>query len=202
MKWKGRGRSLAFFLTFGGLVPLVTSACVSEDPGSGPPAPTCERYCSLVAQKCGGPNQQYRDTAECLSACSLLELGSATDGDTNSIGCRMRKAESAATQSASVDAGPFGGGVCGSRCASYCRIVGKSCLELETPIFGGSEGTCNEQCPTFRFDPNEGEGPLQEFAGNNSLNCRSHHLILSLKSPADAKNHCPHAGVDSATCRR
>lgn len=180
---------------------MASAACVSEDPGSAP-APSCDRYCGIVAKQCDGPKAQYRDTSECLKVCSLLELGNANDGDTSSIGCRIRRAETATTLDDCTAAGPFGGGVCGSRCASFCRVVGKACLGLEAPIYGGSEGTCNEQCSGLRFDPTEGEGPLIEFNGNDSLNCRSHHLVLALGSDGDAALHCPHAGVDSATCRR
>lgn len=201
---KGSGRrflsSSIALLGFGALGALTMPACVSDAPT--PNVPTCDEYCKVVDANCAQEKQQYRDEAECLKTCSLLEAGRADDTNANTVGCRINQAKAATTLAQCVAAGPFGGGVCGSRCTAFCSIVGKNCLSLENPIYGGSEGTCNEECPSFRFDPNEGEGPLQEFLGNNSLNCRSYHLILSLKSPADAQNHCPHAGVESATCRR
>ena len=65
--------------------------------------------------------------------------------------------------------------------------------------FGGSEGTCNEACPSFALDPGEGEGPNQAaFPGKNSINCREHHLILALK---DREPHCGHADIVSVMCR-
>lgn len=179
-------------------------ACVSDDTqGSTPVAPSCEDYCNLVRAKCTGDNIQYRTDAECLRTCSFLELGSDLDTSGNTVGCRMNKARNATTPEACVAAGAFGGGECGTRCGSFCTFVGKNCLGLENPIFDGSEGTCNEECPGFApLRPGEREGPLSEFNGLNSLACRSHHLILSLQSENDAKQHCPHAGIDSSTCKR
>jgi hypothetical protein len=194
-----RRRGSGFLVAFGVLASIVVGACVSDDPGV---KVDCNAYCTVIAKACGGDNIQYRDTAECMKVCSLLPIGSATDGDTNSIACRLNKAQSAKTLSDCIAAGPFGGGVCGTRCAAYCTIAGKSCFSLPNPIFSGSEGTCNEACPSFHFDPNEGEGPKQDFWGENTLNCRSFHLILSTKSPDDAKTHCPHADIVSSVCVR
>lgn len=188
-----------FPILFGvaGFVTLVSqTACVSDDPGPPPAKPSCGAYCTLVAKNCGGDKQQYRSTTECEKACATMDLGNADDGDVNSVGCRMRQAESATTLDQCIAAGPFGGGVCGSRCASFCRMLGRNCTTQPTPPFN-SEASCNEGCPGFRFDTTEGEGPLQQFNGRNTLNCRSHHLVLSLDDP---NTHCAHAGVVSATC--
>jgi hypothetical protein len=183
----------AIFLVVASL--LAAASCVSEDQ----PVATlsCETYCGLVQQKCATPNEQYRSTEECLSACRLLPLGFENDGDRNTIGCRKRIAETATTLEQCVKAGPYGGGTCGNRCTSFCTIVAKNCTGANAPY--RTEQDCIEACATFTFDPMEGEGPNQEFAGKNTLNCRSHHLILALGDPA---GHCPHAGEISVVCTK
>lgn len=187
-------------LAFGVVVSSVTLpiACVSEDPGPSLPL-SCSSYCTEIAKSCGGANVQYRNNEECMKTCALLDLGTEKDGDVNTIGCRLRKATSAKGLADCVAAGPFGGGVCGPRCAAFCTILGKNCLSTTTPPFEGSEGTCNERCPSFKFDQTEGEGPNQvAFPGKDTFNCRSHHLILAL---SDRTTHCPHTDVVSTQCR-
>jgi hypothetical protein len=191
-------RTLEVLLACGAILTSVTVpvACVTDDPGPSIEL-SCEAYCTEVAKSCGGANEQYRNTDECMKTCKMLDLGTEKDGDVNTIGCRLRKAKSAKTLADCVAAGPFGGGVCGARCAAFCTIVGKNCLAVDKPPFEGSEATCNEACPTFTFNPAEGEGPGQR-AFSDSLNCRTHHLILSLSDP---KNHCPHTDVKSVVCQ-
>lgn len=191
-------------LAFGAVLSSVTLpvACVSEDPGATATPLTCDSYCTEILKSCGGDNRQYRSRDECLTTCKLLDLGTERDGDVNSISCRLRKATSAKTLSDCVAAGPFGGGVCGQRCDAFCQMIGANCLTVSSPPFQGSQATCNEICPTFKFDPTEGEGPNQSaFSGKDTINCRSHHLILSLAGPADRETHCPHADAVSAQCK-
>ena len=186
----------AALLTGVGLFSAVP-ACISEDPG--PPAEPCELYCTEIARTCGGDKAQYRGKDECLKVCSLLELGNPSDGDVNSVNCRIRRARSAATLEDCVAAGPFGGGVCGARCSSFCTIVEKTCLAIASPPFGGSAANCAEVCPSFKLDPTEGEGPNQTaFPGKDTLNCREHHLILAIGQQVP---HCSHADVVSSQCK-
>lgn len=175
----------------------LVAACVSKDPGAPVPL-TCESYCAEIAKTCDGDKAQYRDKTECLKACGMLDLGNATDGETNSIGCRLRHAQTAKTREDCAVAGPFGGGICGPRCSSFCRIVSTNCGTQTQPPFGGSEANCNEECPKFTFDPSELESITHAFEGGNTLSCREFHLILALNDPA---NHCPHADVVSSTCQ-
>lgn len=192
-------RTLQAILAFGALVSSVVLpvACVDADPEP-VLSLSCSSYCTEIAKSCGGANVQYRNREECIKVCGLLDLGTEKDGDVNTIGCRLRKAKSAKTLGDCVAAGPFGGGVCGTRCAAFCTMIGKRCLDTASPPFEGSEATCNEQCPNFKFDEEEGEGPNQKaFTGKDTINCRSHHLILALSDP---ERHCPHADVVSTQC--
>ena len=173
----------------------LVAACVSdEDPQASVP-PSCDSYCTEVMQRCGGANLQYRDESECRRACQHMDPGTLADANVSSIGCRLSQLRSGNC----LAAGPFGGGVCGARCATFCRMIGAACVGIASPPFGGSEGTCNEACPSFALDPAEGEGPNQAaFPGKNSINCREHHLILALKDPVP---HCGHADIVSVMCR-
>jgi len=176
---------------------VVTTACVKDDPGPSAPV-SCEGYCTEIQKTCGGDSEQYRSTTECVAACKLLDLGTEADGDVNTVGCRLRRAKVAKSKEDCAAAGPFGGGVCGSRCSSFCKMLGQNCATQGTPIpFGGSEANCNEGCGSLRFDASEGESTKQEFNGGDTLNCRQFHLILSL---SDQAGHCGHAAVPSATC--
>jgi hypothetical protein len=183
----------SFVAAFGAL--LAVASCVSEDPGSA--IPSCNDYCTEIMRTCGGEKLQYKDIEQCAKTCAFMEPGTLEDNG-NSIGCRLRKVRAATTLADCVAAGPYGGGVCGTRCGMFCKIIKGNCFGTSTPPYGGSEATCNETCNTYKLDPTEGEGPLQAaFPGKNSLNCRSHHLILSL---ADPEGHCPHADESSIFC--
>jgi hypothetical protein len=134
-----------------------------------------------------------------MKVCTNLELGTRNDGDVNSVGCRLRQMRAAATLDSCIAAGPFGGDVCGTRCSNFCRFVGKSCLAIAAPPYGGSEGTCIEACPSFRRDAALGDNTeVPAFPGADTFNCRSHHLILALSEP---EPHCSHADAVSPLCK-
>src|SRR5688572_6522410 len=88
-------RAACSCLFVGGLVLLAVApaACVDDDPGV--VDVSCPSYCTEIAKKCGGDKEQYRSNDECIKACSFLELGTIQDGDVNSVGCRLRKAQNA-----------------------------------------------------------------------------------------------------------
>ncbi len=111
--------------------------------------------------------------------------------------CRLAQAKLAATKEACIIAGPYGGDVCGRRCEAFCTAVENNCASLGPAAPYGSRATCIETCNGFRLDPLVGEGPDQPFKGQNTLNCRGFHMILSLD---DKATHCPHTGLVSATC--
>lgn len=183
---------------------VATVACVSEDPGARVSPATCEAYCGEIRAKCTGDNLQYRSNEECMKLCSLLgDLGTTGDGDVGTVGCRLRIAQSITgtpDKRTCVEAGPFGGGRCGLRCASFCKVMAQNCSGTPNPPYD-SEATCNEQCERFTVVPNAGEGPPERSAveEKNDFHCRGHHLILSLGDP---NTHCPHTAISSATCFR
>jgi hypothetical protein len=198
--WQRTKRALGAVVAVSALIvsaSVSSTACVGDSP---PPAgETCETYCSTIARSCTGPNRQYRDEKECLATCGKLPEGDESDGALNTVGCRLRQARAAATLEQCTAAGPFGGGLCGSRCEAFCAINARTCGEELGPLQPfRSEATCLEQCSLFTFDPDEGEGPSQDFSGNDTVNCRSFHLILAQQ---DAEGHCPHTAPASSVCR-
>lgn len=197
------GTLLALLTATGGVVTVV-GACVgdeSQEPTSTTDANLCVSYCSEISKRCTGPSRQYRTDDECLAACGALPAGRTGDGQRNSVSCRLEQAKKAGSLSTCVEAGPFGGGVCGSRCEAFCAINAKNCTAERTDNKApyGGEGDCIEECRAFAFDPAEGEGPDQAFDGGDTINCRSHHLILSLKDPVP---HCSHTTVVSVRCTK
>jgi hypothetical protein len=175
--------------------PTTADASTNADAGGG--GDLCPTYCTEVAKSCTGANRQYRNAEECLRACALLPKGTEEDRELNTVGCRLRQARAASSLDTCIVAGPFGGGKCGSRCEAFCDVVVGNCAELGSASPYNSKSTCLEECPRFVLDPAEGEGPDQVSAGNDSLNCRTHHSILAL---GDKVVHCPHTGVVSPVC--
>lgn len=191
MAQSGFARGRLWVLTIGGIGSLLLAACVSDDSAAGQ-GPSCEQYCNAMATHCAGTSAQYRDAQECAKACALLPLGTNNDGDLNTIGCRIHKAEAGQC----VAAGPFGGDVCGKRCTSFCTIVVQNCKDQPNPVYN-SEATCNEACSSF-VDPAGEPTSFDPLSHKNSLTCRSQHAILSLGDPV---THCPHPGVISPVCK-
>ncbi len=179
---------------FGALTIGAWTACTGDAEVTASPD-LCETYCKEIRNKCTGGSLQYRTDDECLKACALLPTGTSNDVGQNTVGCRLRVARAASTLEQCVVAGPFGGNECGTRCLSFCAMVSAHCGDLPTPPYS-SEATCIEEC-RFPFDPAEGEGPNQNPAGNDTINCRSHHLILAL---SDKTTHCPHTAPVSPVC--
>jgi hypothetical protein len=188
-------------LMAGFFVTCAIVACVSgDDPGAGDPLPSCNLYCTEIMKNCGGDRQQYENQSQCEKVCSLLDLGNPEDGEVNTIGCRLRRARSAATAEDCLAAGPFGGGVCGNRCQSYCQILGKHCPGVPGSPFE-DQGSCAEACgrAPYVFDPNDIESSFTD-SGKDNLNCRMHHLLLSLPTEVERAIHCPHGAVVSSVC--
>ncbi|MBX3188229.1 MAG: hypothetical protein KF819_14500 [Labilithrix sp.] len=164
------------------------------DSGAPPPAPSCADYCGLVMESCTGEHAQYADAKECLAFCALMPEGTAGDTDRSSLACREVYAGTPALTDAVTycpAAGPFGGGICGDRCTSFCQLAMAVC----GPTPYGSYADCASACVTFAFK-DAGEGPSGPESGD-SLNCRLYHLRDAIRGGAG----CAEIVADSGACR-
>lgn len=173
--------------------------------GAPPEASLCERYCDLVSANCKGKYEQYRTFDQCVEVCKRLPPGEPEDDDVNSVSCRVRQAEYAASEPFVYckSAGPLGAGRCGSNCISYCSIMQATCTpastatNLELSYFESSQA-CVEACGAI---PPDESGPQQysssasaepsSFVGDN-VYCRTYHVAAALEQDTPDE-HCPHA---------
>lgn len=194
MKWNQARGSVMLAMAAASLVVVV--ACVGDDPApssttAGDVAALCEQYCDAVTQNCKDANSQYASFEECREMCAFMPAGKEGVRE-NSIQCRLAQAKAAGSKETCAASGPFGGGVCGTRCEGFCRGVVGNCGTDPYP----DEGTCIETCNTFTFDPNLPEGPSLPIDGD-TLNCRGVHLRLSLHAKIP---HCSHTARISDVC--
>lgn len=172
--------------------------------GAAPESSPCERYCDEISTNCKGKYEQYRTFDQCVQVCKRLPVGAPGDEDVNSVSCRIRQAEFAASEPFVYckSAGPLGAGRCGSNCISYCALMQETCTPASTagnlePSYFGSSQDCIAACNAL---PSEG-GPVQysssanvepsSFVGN-TVYCRTYHLAAGLEQDAPDE-HCPHA---------
>ncbi len=174
--------------------------------GGAPPEPTlCERYCDQISAHCTGKYQQYRTFDQCVAVCKRLPAGEPGDDDINSVSCRLRQAEYAASEPFVYckSAGPLGAGRCGSNCLAYCSIMQATCTSestagnLELSYFASAQ-ECLEACGAL---PSDEQGPEQysssssaepsSFVGNH-VYCRTYHVAAALEQNTPDE-HCPHA---------
>ncbi|MBX3186730.1 MAG: hypothetical protein KF819_06930 [Labilithrix sp.] len=183
-------------------------ACVGDGPvlppaedgganGDAAPADLCDKYCTTVTKNCEGTNRQYRDVADCMRLCALLPQGNAGDRTLDTVACRLANAEVATDRAACAKAGPWGGDACGKRCESFCGVISRSCAKLASPPYVDNEDCLRSAC-AFTFDPTAGDGPDQDFDGDDTLNCRAFHLMLAIDDAL--QGHCPHTKRVSDTC--
>jgi hypothetical protein len=139
---------------------------------------SCGNVCDALIAFCFSGDSQYTSRDACMAQCMGLPLGATTDmADT--VGCRQENAQSArAIAEPGCNAGgPFGGGVCGDRCADYCRIVVATCSG--THVVYASTSACMAECGSaYKFDNDAG---AEYTTSGNTLNCREG-LLLPLLS--------------------
>jgi hypothetical protein len=186
----------------------------TDPAGNAPPAPgvpanlspECTRYCADVDRTCTAASgaQQYLP-GDCARLCPELEE------EPTALGCR---------DSALVDrgaagcarAGPTGvqraetpegrDDACEDPCELYCRLMRQVCGETPLGLPGepeaegpsaSDEENCRAVCEAVPATENFDLSPLP--AGNN-LNCRIHHINLSLSAAPGTNgraDHCLHA---------
>jgi hypothetical protein len=174
--------------------------CTGDTSTGATAVPICVRYCDALEANCAG--LEYKNRDECLKACAFMKEGNEGDAD-DTVGCRLAfaKAASKGDSAACRKASAYGGNSCGDPCATFCRMNDRICISGSdaSPKPYTSESSCFEQCKTrpIAYDPNGDEGP-QGFAGDDTLNCRMFHLLLSID---DQAGHCPHTAAVSETCR-
>jgi hypothetical protein len=183
-------------------------------PGVDGGAVSCMAYCTAVMNTCKGFYQQYLDMGECMTACALLPLGTATDPTGNTISCRTTHAGYATGTNVVPHcwhAGPYGYGACGDECTSFCMLATKFCSP-DGGFDGGpaaysSVSDCMTSCAGYpRIDDVDGGGVVGVDGGynaagptsGNTLDCREWHLDNALDMPgsnAGQNLHCKHVGA-------
>jgi hypothetical protein len=152
-------------------------------------APTCAEYCKYVTLNCHDVNAMYKDEATCLANCPAIPVGSASDLDGNSLGCRIHHAHAALDLPSAycTPAGPGGDGVCGTNCEGFCQLAMEFCPETWSDA-----AACAQDCATF--------DPSVWYSANvvtgNSLACRMFYATMAAVDPT----HCAAIKKESATC--
>ena len=174
----------------------------------------CEKYCTAVMADCTGVNAQYPSKDVCLSVCSRLPAGGATDTDGNSVGCRTNAAADALAQTTPIKdkcwgAGPLGFGTCGNECDIFCPLAVAAC---GASAKYASADDCHNVCSLFTHPVDQiGVANMGAYSGNyvaptdpavkDTLDCRAYHLfdlLLATATPATAE--CANVAQVSTAC--
>ena len=168
------------------------SDATAADSTTGEPS-VCPEYCSLVQGVCTADFAQYTSEAVCLAVCEGFPPGNPDDQLGNSIACRRFQAVQAQEMPSTFcgASGPTGDNVCGARCDSFCSLAMELCTGdmAQWPDLP----SCLADCMQF---PDDAMYNASVTSGNSSA-CRTYHLTVASLDPGV---HCPHIGLDSATC--
>jgi hypothetical protein len=172
-----------------------------------PPSVACATYCDDITQRCldapgGSPDAasdagwggtQYTTKTKCLAECAFFDAGTSGETTVNSLACRQFHVDRAAEYAPPhcPAAGPYGAGVCGARCDSFCALALAQCNGEAGVRPFATLADCMLACGGFAFDASAGESPTGPASGN-TLNCREYHLQNAFDDPA---THCAHIGV-------
>jgi hypothetical protein len=151
------------------------------------PDPACEKYCDTVMRVCTGVDALYAERRTCLGVCRDLPKGDPSEvSDEATVSCRTRQAELAEQtrepESYCPQAGPGGGGKCGTICTAYCSLLQDNCPE-QFRLLSNCEKACSALKDTGDFDVDA------NYRGD-TLQCRLVHLSTATIDP---KGHCSHA---------
>jgi hypothetical protein len=155
----------------------------SDDPP--PPPPLCETYCATISANCSGDFAQYPDLHTCLAVCHALPEGW-DDGASNTVRCRLARAQKATGDGASYycpQAGPSGGGECGWSCDGYCAVMGAFCTSQSTDglHYYSSAGACKQACRNVPQDDDPYSVTLHSSGPH--LQCRLVHACAAANDP-------------------
>ena len=167
-----------------------SGSSAASEPTGGPTALDCKSYCATITNNCSSANAQYASLQQCQSTCAAFEIGSETDRDGNTLGCRVYHADVAAGEPGMhcTHAGPGGAGQCGSNCEGFCTIAALAC-----PGSFADDAACMTACAGF----NDSEPYDAGDKAGDSLACRLYHLTVATEAP---DIHCPHILPDSPPC--
>ncbi len=183
----GAGLALGAWL-FGGCNAVL--GIEEREPAAAEEELSCDSYCSAVMANCTGAFAQYQSLEVCLATCDLLPLGTEEDTSGNTIGCRAKNAELAASTGELADhcplAGPGSGGSCGDRCQNFCGVFTSVC----TASAISQVDACLTFCNGSRDNP--AWSPLDPalLDHDDSIQCRLWHLGNAAQAP---DVHCGHA---------
>ena len=177
----------------------------SDGGKAGPEAAGCEAYCKDVLATCAGEDTQYTAPEECIWFCTRLPAGDLGDKDVGTLACRAYHASTTAKTDPHTwcgAAGPFGGAVCGDRCAAFCQLTLAICAAPSGPGKAPWKDIpeCVAACSEFAYLDGGVAGGGDGTAGTptgDTLNCRERVLRAALRDPS----RCADLAETSASCR-
>lgn len=163
---------------------------------------SCEAYCTQAQELC--PGLFYQDDMGCRGVCAAYAPGDSNDPVGNTLACRMKVLQNAATFRVEANlycpgAGTSGvsvveGNSCGTLCDGYCDLYKTVCGEIPD---------CKNKCQLLPDRP--GLPAMMDFSsGADTVQCRLAHVTAA----ATAKQlqmepmrvlHCGHSGLKSNT---
>jgi hypothetical protein len=158
----------------------------------------CQEYCDTVLKNCTGPYAVYTGKPTCLGVCSKLPPGDPLEPlDGNSVACRKKQADQAATEpqffcprASPGGGGPGVGGTCGTNCESYCMLLQASCPDNLLAV-----ADCVKSCSGLH---DVGSFDVDANHHGDTLQCRLVHVSSATVSADAAKEHCPHTNIHPA----
>jgi hypothetical protein len=188
------------------------SALADAGAEAGPAELSCANYCDTIMSQCTGSNAQYPNMATCLGLCSVFPVGSLTDTNVDTLGCRINQVINNLTELSTgcSSAGPGGNNICG---ASLCEALCDSALVVCPDDFS-SHLDCMTECMPLGTCPLSYAVVGQALPDDSSVECRIYHLSAAAADlPSDAGGdtpaqvtHCPHVmgvgycDVDAGAC--
>lgn len=180
----------------GGSLGASTKAATSADP-------VCREYCDLMLGSCAEPGyQQFESDGVCMAFCGKLPRGTDTDTLVNSQWCRIKQARLAKTAGSDAEpncqaAGPGSDGTCGSKCATYCRLMREICFD-NFKLNYVDDAACLGECLSLP-EPGPYDAIPAHDGKRNNVNCRIYHLTAA-SVPELSSLHCPHPIGATSAC--
>jgi hypothetical protein len=182
----------------------------------GAPPSVCMAYCTSIMATCTGEALQYKDQADCMTACAFIPAG-ATGDTSDSIACRTANLAKAAAAGANsyplcLQGGPDMQGACGDEHGTFCNLAVQYCpgSYTDATTCQNIASQLTEVTPT-----NLGTSPNAYTAGNYSamgvakadtFECRFYQLIAAMDGAdaatqkANAAMYCPSVANVSPNC--